>query len=367
MTTNSLVSSPSSVPLRSAAAPQRDARLDLVKAIAIYLVVLGHVIQNALSVNGGNDFFSHPLFEFIYTFHMPLFFVISGYFAQRALTRPLTRLVTDKLLQLVLPAIAFRIVYAKLLGIGTFTFPYINCIGFWFIGCLFLCFMTAGIGLALLRSFYAGLLIPALLLSTGAWETSFLYLGQMYIFFVAGLILRRHQTFLQQRARLILAIVLPIFLLSYALWQPDYVVYLSAHKAWLNSSGFHADNLYIYLLRVLIGLAGSLILIAGSMLISPLASIPPLLQSIGANTLGIFFLQGYFIGVVSQIVHQLSGWIYPVSPAVVWVGAALIITLISYLICRILRLSQLTSFIFLGSRWHPAGKVPDARSHSTPS
>lgn len=356
MPTDSLVASPSSVPLHPTAAPQRDSRFDLVKAIAIYLVVLGHVIQNALSDNGGNAFFSHPLFEFIYSFHMPLFFVISGYFAQRALTRPLIRLITDKILQLILPAIAFRIVYAKILGIGTFTFPYINCIGFWFIGCLFLCFMTAGIGLALFRSFYIGLLIPALLLSTGAWETSFLYLGQMYIFFVAGLILRRHQAFLQQRARLILAVTLPLFLLSYALWQPDYVVYLSAHKAWLNVSGFHADNLCIYLLRVLVGLAGSMILISGSMLISPLASIPSLLSSIGANTLGIFFLQSYFIGFMSHIVHPLSDWISPISPTIVWIGVALIITLISYLICRILRLSRLTSFVFLGSRWHPAGK-----------
>lgn len=367
MTTDSLDSSPSSASQPPAAALQRDARFDLVKAIAIYLVVLGHVIQNALSDNGGDAFFSHPLFEFIYTFHMPLFFVISGYFAQRALTRPLIRLVADKILQLVLPAVAFRIVYAKILGIGTFTFPYINCIGFWFIGCLFLCFVTAGLGLALFRRFYVGLLVPALLLSTGAWETSFLYLGQMYIFFVAGLILRRHQASLQQWALLILAIALPLFLLSYALWQPDYVVYLSTHKAWLNASGFHADNLCIYLLRVLVGLAGSLILIAGSMLINPLASIPSLLQSIGANTLGIFFLQGFFIGLMSDFVHQLSGWISPVSPTIAWVGVAIIITLISYLICRILKLNRLTSFVFLGNRWHPAGIEPDARSHSTPS
>lgn len=46
----------------------RDKSIDFIKGIAIYLVVLGHCWS-----------ISKDLFQFIYSFHMPLFFCISGY------------------------------------------------------------------------------------------------------------------------------------------------------------------------------------------------------------------------------------------------------------------------------------------------
>lgn len=58
-----------------------DIRLDIIKGIAIILVVMGHCIQ----YGSGNDyytsalFFEENIFKFIYSFHMPLFMLISGY------------------------------------------------------------------------------------------------------------------------------------------------------------------------------------------------------------------------------------------------------------------------------------------------
>lgn len=50
---------------------------DLLKAFAIYLVILGHVLQYVVFKS---IFFKDPLWCFIYTFHMPLFILISGFF-----------------------------------------------------------------------------------------------------------------------------------------------------------------------------------------------------------------------------------------------------------------------------------------------
>lgn len=55
----------------------RVAYIDRLKGIAIFLVVLGHVI-------GYNDCRDSFLWQFIYSFHMPLFMFISGYVAQMA-------------------------------------------------------------------------------------------------------------------------------------------------------------------------------------------------------------------------------------------------------------------------------------------
>lgn len=57
---------------------QRNNTLDLYKGLAITLVLVGHAIQatcNAL----GLDCFDDIVFKTIYTFHMPLFMLISGY------------------------------------------------------------------------------------------------------------------------------------------------------------------------------------------------------------------------------------------------------------------------------------------------
>ena len=58
--------------------PQRNTYLDLCKGIAILLVILGHSIQYGMG-EGYEGYWENPVFRFIYSFHMPLFMLISGY------------------------------------------------------------------------------------------------------------------------------------------------------------------------------------------------------------------------------------------------------------------------------------------------
>lgn len=52
----------------------RDTNLDFCKGVAIFLVVMGHVLQFVINDKG-------RMYDFIYTFHMPFFFMLSGYLA----------------------------------------------------------------------------------------------------------------------------------------------------------------------------------------------------------------------------------------------------------------------------------------------
>lgn len=54
----------------------RDTFLDFCKGIAIFLVVLGHVLEKSMHQ-------MNSLYDFIYLFHMPFFFMLSGYLAWR--------------------------------------------------------------------------------------------------------------------------------------------------------------------------------------------------------------------------------------------------------------------------------------------
>ena len=60
--------------------------IDVLKGIAIILVVCGHVVQRTM-VPSGADFFLNPAFKFIYTFHMPLFVFLSGYLMAFSVSR----------------------------------------------------------------------------------------------------------------------------------------------------------------------------------------------------------------------------------------------------------------------------------------
>lgn len=59
----------------------RSAYLDFVKGIAIILVELGHCVQWGSGAEFRNSglFYEDGLFRFIYSFHMPLFMLVSGY------------------------------------------------------------------------------------------------------------------------------------------------------------------------------------------------------------------------------------------------------------------------------------------------
>lgn len=51
--------------------------INIVKGLAIFLMIWGHCIQCCIPMN--MDFFENPVFKTIYSFHMPLFMLISGY------------------------------------------------------------------------------------------------------------------------------------------------------------------------------------------------------------------------------------------------------------------------------------------------
>lgn len=61
----------------------RNPYADIIRGFAIFLVVLGHCIQegSGLSFRTNQSYWSDEFYQFIYSFHMPLFMILSGYFA----------------------------------------------------------------------------------------------------------------------------------------------------------------------------------------------------------------------------------------------------------------------------------------------
>lgn len=86
--------------------------LDVAKGIAIILVVAGHVTSNY--VTGEPEAVSpafHTLHWFIYSFHMPLFLVISGFLFRSSLKKDAKKTAVSKLIAYGVPYLVFSVLY----------------------------------------------------------------------------------------------------------------------------------------------------------------------------------------------------------------------------------------------------------------
>lgn len=125
----------------------RNAKLDILKGVSIILVIFAHCIQ----FGSGSDylesklFFNNVVFKFIYSFHMPLFMLISGYLFYFSIQKhPLGYNLKTKLKTLLIPIIIWQTIWLFLtefhvlteLCASYFFYTYLNTL--WFITSVFI-------------------------------------------------------------------------------------------------------------------------------------------------------------------------------------------------------------------------------------
>ena len=147
--------------------------LDGARGIAIFLVVLGHVLrglpENAVSSGQWAAF----LDSWIYSFHMPVFFFISGLFIESSAQRPLGRFLVSKLKTIAYPYIVWSILQESLRAVsGTATLAglwkiiYLPVMQYWFLYVLLLLgllyALTRKVGLPIWGSAFGLLILYAL-------------------------------------------------------------------------------------------------------------------------------------------------------------------------------------------------------------
>ena len=115
------------------------------KGFGIILVIMGHALQ------GNPQFDENFAFRIIYSFHMPLFFFISGYLLQVSLEKhPLAPIsfVLKKARTLVVPFLSWYLIFGVWTGMASnvswheyvHRLIYSPDFGYWFLWVLFLCF-----------------------------------------------------------------------------------------------------------------------------------------------------------------------------------------------------------------------------------
>jgi fucose 4-O-acetylase-like acetyltransferase len=135
----------------------RSNAVDIVKGVAIFLVVLGHTAQGMVHRGwwqGPGAAFTHT---FIYSFHMPAFFFVSGLFVTGSIAkRGQSRFAVDKLKTILYPYVLFGLISVAIepliarYKLGTHAFHWNTFLvsladgdASWFLFTLFVCLMLA--------------------------------------------------------------------------------------------------------------------------------------------------------------------------------------------------------------------------------
>lgn len=274
--------------------------IDALKGFTMFLVVWGHCIQ----ILDNNDFMDNELFSIIYSFHMPLFFLISGCFFKSILKFSFINFIKKKTLQFILPSITWMFFYYSWeMYNGVFNYNilhfehYLNSSSwpFWFLIELFKTYVL----LFLLYRIFKNQIIIFL----SAIIFVFLIPGQdmdlqrfLLPFFLLGILITDYDVFIDKYIKLLIVGSLFVFLVCLYFWKVKYTIYFTTFPAVydFHKQTFIFKNYLVAALRFTVGLSGSILFLCIFKYFET-KKYKLLLQNwlvkIGKETLGIYILQ----------------------------------------------------------------------------
>lgn len=203
---------------------ERIIAFDILKGLAMYLVILTHFLQYVVGHT-----FDNTLFLIVYVFHMPLFMIISGYLFRNKIGSPLQGLMLNQFRHLVLPMLITGAVI-HLLSAGYIDIRYILNLpkDLWFLTSLFVCSVAYAVAYKITKRIVLTTVI--LSLAVLCIPSGFYYIKFFMPFFGVGLILSDKKFLHEVKAPtakwLILAFV-GLIALYILIWEPTYYVYIT--------------------------------------------------------------------------------------------------------------------------------------------
>ncbi len=288
----------------SLARQARNPYIDLIRGLAVFLVTWGHCIQ-FLSA-GSFDHFDNRVFQFIYSFHMPLFALISGYlFWNSAQRKTVKELTVSRAGGLLYPAILWGTIYFFLqTALDILQHKAIrNPILSWWntVSGSFLWFLWV-ILISSLAVMVVEKYLKSKVLKTAALAVLFVFFGYLpngmysmflFPFFTAGYYYRKYEERIDKRFGWV---AVPVFIMMFIFYNRNCFIYTTGISLLHSSMGI-GRQLCIDAYRYLIGFAGSITVF---MLVKTVAdrlsySLKKVVGMMGRFSLEIYILQCFAV------------------------------------------------------------------------
>lgn len=341
---------------------ERDKSIDLVKGLLIVLVVLGHGLQFGFGkiYENAEFFFDDYLFRAIYTFHMPLFMFICGYFFFHSNQKSYSIVIKSKLRSIGIPWLA----YSSFIYVLSFWFSRMETFYFshfiiamkntmWFLSSLLLnCLVIASVThlfrskcvshwmitiLVLLTFFIPGHIIP----------NTHLF---MFPFFILGYLCCQKELNLHRflKNKYIMLFFTCLFVITLYIFDKELTIYRGGDICIITDKSIDLAKFAKDVLRYLIGMTNGLWFLGISQLLSKHCKRKyyESITDIGSITLAIYGFQCIAYVILSECLkcYRINIPHNYVTPLII----TFIILLICKYITKICKLNKYISQLFLG-------------------
>jgi len=323
--------------------------IDALKGFAIFLVILGHTI-----ILGHNGNF---IYSIIYSFHMPLFFIISGFFFKSSLKLKPKDFLLKKSFQLLYPWALWCIIVCiypclKFHWLENFNFLLLGALvfnrWFWFLRDLWLCYVIVYFCYKIFKKGY----LVAIFSMLFVFIVPFFKAESFYLpVFLFGILLKEIYSWVINHRNKILYISFFVFVFCLFFWKDQYLlVFPSLFSAQsfnydlsnlLSFQSFHYElsDLYIPLFRCLIGISGSLFFFTLFQKMYRANVFYSYLNKRGQYTLGVYILQTIMIEYMMNYVffvsfQSINKWIYGliIAPVISFVALEICTMILSWIL-----------------------------------
>ncbi len=328
--------------------------LDFLKFFAIASVLLGHSVEQIT----GNDFWDNPIWSFIYTYHMPLFMLLCGYFFGSSLKLSFVELLRKKSVQLLIPSISAWVIMYVFVNLTGYNpnpaFVDLSWYGFmntvWFLKCVFFCYLIGWVFIKILRNVWIAA-ISSTVLALFLPFCSIDSVNFLLPMFWAGYFCHRYQAWFEKYHKSFFIGSVIAFLVMLPAWSGHLTVYEIPIQFFdWQTLTWDFDNLYVTLYRLAIGMAGSFMFFLSAPWVYNAikdCSFTPLLNRIGQCTLGLYWVQTFLLECVG-----LAIGLYVSTATTFFLGP--IIALFELFLCyqtvKLIQKNSYTRLLFLGER-----------------
>ncbi len=298
---------------------EREPLPDLLRGFAIILVVMGHCIQegSGAAVQTEQLYFGDRLYQLIYSFHMPLFMMVSGYLNWKSINQSATNrerisLIKRRAASLLVPIFLWTAMdYVRILILNfvkgnaqpealIFVYFYNALHKLWFLWAVWWCFLIVCLMHYIFRDaiiLYGLGFLLLFVIPDGLGLGAYKYMLPYFLFgfyahdFMHG---KRWQLDFKPRFWMLLLSGLA-FAVLFVYYNEDILIYLSGYKLIGKQVG---RQLWIDCYRLIIGFVGSLFFILLWQNLSVRnGSVNGLnmLRRLGADSMGIYILSEYFV------------------------------------------------------------------------
>lgn len=339
--------------------------LDFVKGFAIFCVIFGHCIQYGSGTHILTDrlFFDDILFKIIYSFHMPLFMIVSGYLFSFSVERQTySALLKKRIYSLLIPVFVWSLIplTAKVMNLVLSgqsirlmyvfkTYLLISINNLWFLWAVFWCSSAVILVRQCFNDSKCVYLVGFLLTFLIPDVFGLALYKFMYPYFLAGYLCGREniisklKTICQNNLTLLLCFAAFAILLRF--YHRDTYIYTTGYYLFRGEPG---RQFAIDIYRCCIGFIGSALVLSILFKLFPFlnSSVKKGIGHIGANTFGIYIISNCLF---SYVLPHLTASLQRINYVFTTIESILVLSA-SFLITICLKKNRMLNKLLLGER-----------------